>query len=59
MNNWVYHGAVAFTKESPAAPEVFKDIEKALEAHGFQTEQFCDAKYTGCTNLRKESQNIV
>ena len=53
MKNWVYQGAVAFSRNSPVSEKEMLDIETGLGRHGFQADQFCSPKYVGCSNLRQ------
>merc|ERR1719450_1682177 len=53
MKNWVYHGAVAFSRHSPASLQELQEIDAGLQRHGFNTEDFCSPKYVGCSNLRE------
>jgi len=53
MKNWVYQGAVAFSRNSPVSEKEMLDIETGLGRHGFQSDQFCSPKYVGCSNLRQ------
>jgi len=55
MKNWVYKGAVAFSRNSPVSDEEMKDIETELQRHGFTPDQFCAPKYVGCDNIRQNS----
>ena len=52
MKNWVYHGAVAFSRNAPVSEEEMSEIEAALRDHGFSPANFCDPKYVGCNNVR-------
>ena len=52
MKNWVYHGAVAFSRNAPVLEEEMAQIETALRDHGFSPDDFCAPKYVGCNNVR-------
>ena len=53
MKNWVYKGAVAFSRNSPVSDKEMLDIETELRRHGFQPDDFCSPQYVGCSNLRQ------
>ena len=57
MKNWVYHGAVAFSRNAPVSAEEMSQIETALSGHGLSPDDFCAPKYVGCNNLRKIAWN--
>ena len=52
MKNWVYHGAVAFSRNAPVLEEEMSQIEAALRDHGFSPDNFCAPQYVGCNNVR-------
>lgn len=52
MKNWVYQGAVAFSRNSPVSNEEMMQIETALGRHGYSPDNFCSPKYIGCNNIR-------
>ena len=56
MRNWVYQGAVAFSRNSPVSHQEMDEIETALGRHGFNPDNFCSPKYVGCTNVNVEFQ---
>ena len=52
MKNWVYQGAVAFSRNSPVSNEEMMQIETELGRHGYSPDNFCSPKYVGCNNIR-------